>query len=477
MEYRSAHAAGGAPRRSAPARGGYGVGVLTSGVVLSGRYRLDERIATGGMGDVWRGVDLILDRPVAVKVLLPTLVSDPDFITRFRSEARIMAALRHPGVVQVFDCGADELPNGDQANYLIMEFVTGEPLSRRIEAAGRLDVAETMSIVEQAAAALEAVHRRGVVHRDIKPSNLVVQENGAVVLVDFGVARSTGMTSITNTNAVPGTALYMAPEQAAGRPVSGATDIYALGAVAYCCLSGSPPFTGENPLQVAVAHLDEEPPELPHDIPEAVRALVRRALAKNPESRFSGGTAMAAAARAAVSDPTAATAPTARVDPATLRTAEPRTLTDNPVVDTYHPGRRGPLVGAVATAVVAVAGLATAVALGGAADPPGETPSSAPTTAGDDGAAPPPVATTSSAPQRPYQPNGSTSKPPPAPTLSISASASVSASADPSPSPSEPPNSSETPEPPPSPSSEPSDPSDAPTTTPPAPTTTPGAAA
>lgn len=430
------------------------------------------------MGDVWRGVDLILDRPVAVKVLLPTLVRDPDFITRFRSEARIMAALRHPGVVQVFDCGADELPNGDQANYLIMEFVTGEPLSRRIEAAGRLDVAETMSIVEQAATALEAVHRRGVVHRDIKPSNLVVQENGAVVLVDFGVARSTGMTSITSTNAVPGTALYMAPEQAAGRPVSGATDIYALGAVAYCCLSGSPPFTGESPLQVAVAHLDEEPPELPHDIPEAVRALVRRALVKNPESRFSGGSAMAAAARAAVSDPTAATTPAARLDPATLRTAEPKTLADNPVVDTYHPSRRGPLVGAVATAVVAVAGLAAVVALGAAADLPGGTPSSAPTTTGDDETAPPSVATTSSVPERPHQPDGSTSKPPPAPTPTPtpSASTSTSASADPSPSPSEPPTSSETPEPP-SPSPTPSHPSDDPTTTPPAPTTTPGAGA
>ncbi|WP_028568650.1 serine/threonine-protein kinase [Salinispora tropica] len=443
--------------------------------MLSGRYRLDERIATGGMGDVWRGVDLVLDRPVAVKVLLPALVCDPGFITRFRSEARIMAALRHPGVVQVFDCGADELPTGDQANYLIMEFVTGEPLSRRIEAAGRLDVAETMSIVEQAAQALETVHRRGVVHRDIKPSNLVVQENGSVVLVDFGVARSTNVTSITNTNAVPGTALYMAPEQAAGRPVSGATDIYALGAVAYCCLSGSPPFTGDSPLQVAVAHLDEDPPELPHDIPEAVRALVRRALAKNPESRFGSGSAMAAAARAAVSDPTAVTAPAVPavpVDSAPLRTAEPTTLTDNPVIDTHRPTRRGPLVGAVVTVAVAVAGLATAVSIGAAAvEPTVGTPSSAPTTMGDDGAAPPPVPTTSSVPQRSYQPNGSTSTPPPAPTPSVSASVSASVSPDAEPSPSEQPTS-PTPEPS-TPDPEPPTPSDDPTTTPPDPTTTP----
>ncbi|MEU8191951.1 serine/threonine-protein kinase, partial [Micromonospora carbonacea] len=276
--------------------------MLSSGVVLSGRYRLDDRVATGGMGDVWRATDQVLGRRVAVKVLLPALVSDPDFIARFRAEARIMAALRHPGIVQVYDCGEDDLPSGGRADYLVMEFVEGEPLSRRIEAAGHLGVAETMSIVAQAAQALHAAHAGGIVHRDVKPSNLLVQEDGTVVLVDFGVARSTNVTSITSTNAVPGTALYMAPEQAAGRPVSGATDIYALGAVAYCCLTGGPPFTGDNPLQVAVRHLDDEPPELPADIPGPVRDLVSRALAKDPAARYATGAAMAEAARATIAD-------------------------------------------------------------------------------------------------------------------------------------------------------------------------------
>ncbi|MET8324536.1 serine/threonine-protein kinase, partial [Micromonospora sp. NPDC005189] len=301
--------------------------MLSSEVVLSGRYRLDERVATGGMGDVWRASDLILGRQVAVKVLLPALVSDPDFIARFRAEARIMAALRHPGIVQVFDCGADDLPDGGRADYLVMEFVAGEPLSKRIETAGRLDVAETMSMVAQAAAALNAAHRGGIVHRDVKPSNLLVHEDGTVVLVDFGVARSLDITSITSANAVPGTALYMAPEQAAGRPVSGATDIYALGAVTYCCLTGSPPFTGDNPLQVAVRHLDDEPPELPHDIPEAVRALVSRALAKDPLDRFTSGAAMAEAARTAVTD---GEPPTAMATPVALRDAGPGTRTAAP---------------------------------------------------------------------------------------------------------------------------------------------------
>ncbi|MEU4555605.1 serine/threonine protein kinase [Micromonospora violae] len=338
--------------------------MLSSEVVLSGRYRLDERVATGGMGDVWRGSDLILGRQVAVKVLLPALVSDPDFIARFRAEARIMAALRHPGIVQVFDCGADDLADGGRADYLVMEFVAGEPLSKRIESAGRLEVAETMSIVAQAAAALNAAHRGGIVHRDVKPSNLLVQEDGTVVLVDFGVARSTDITSITSTNAVPGTALYMAPEQAAGRPVSGATDIYALGAVTYCCLTGSPPFTGDNPLQVAVRHLDDEPPELPHDIPEAVRALVSRALAKDPQERFSSGAAMAEAARTAV---TGGEPPTAMATPIALRDAGPGTRTDAAAGaavagSSRAERRRGPLVGAAAAILVALVGLSAALA-------------------------------------------------------------------------------------------------------------------
>ncbi|MFI6781189.1 serine/threonine-protein kinase [Micromonospora sp. NPDC050276] len=401
--------------------------MLSSEVVLSGRYRLDERVATGGMGDVWRASDLILGRQVAVKVLLPALVSDPDFIARFRAEARIMAALRHPGIVQVFDCGADDLPDG-RADYLVMEFVAGEPLSKRIEAAGRLDVAETMSIVAQAAAALNAAHRGGIVHRDVKPSNLLVQEDGTVVLVDFGVARSTDITSITSTNAVPGTALYMAPEQAAGRPVSGATDIYALGAVTYCCLTGSPPFTGDNPLQVAVRHLDDEPPELPHDIPEAVRALVSRALAKDPLERFTTGAAMAEAARTAV---TGGEPPTAMATPVALRDAGPGTRTDVPAGAAVADGRsrrRGPLVGAAAAVLVALVGLGAALgaARNAGDDPAVQLPTNSPTVA-PTGAQELPAANeqvTSVDPGRPNRPH--------APGNSPSATASVTPSMQPS---------------------------------------------
>ncbi|WP_435122610.1 serine/threonine-protein kinase [Micromonospora tulbaghiae] len=394
--------------------------MLSSEVVLSGRYRLDERVATGGMGDVWRASDLVLGRSVAVKVLLPALVSDPDFIARFRAEARIMAAVRHKGIVQVFDCGEDELPDGSRADYLVMEFVTGEPLSKRIEALGRLGVAETMSIVAQVAQALHAAHSGGIVHRDVKPSNLLVQEDGSVVLVDFGVARSTNVTSITSTNAVPGTALYMAPEQAAGRPVSGATDIYALGAVAYCCLTGSPPFTGDNPLQVAVRHLDDEPPELPHDIPEAVRALVGRALAKDPADRFSSGAAMAAAARAAVSDPSA---PTAMVPAAGgLRSAGPDTRTDVPATVGTQGGRRrrGTLVGAGAAVLVALAALGAALGAAREANAPAVNgpATMVPAAVPSGGSEMPAEEEQQPNSGRPFRPAGSTSSPSPSATMS-----------------------------------------------------------
>ncbi|MFG1673508.1 serine/threonine-protein kinase [Micromonospora sp. NPDC049282] len=347
--------------------------MLSSDVVLSGRYRLDDRVATGGMGDVWRAKDLVLGRQVAVKVLLPALVSDPDFIARFRSEARIMASLRHPGVVQVFDCGEDELPDGSRADYLVMEFVAGEPLSRRIEDAGQLEVAETMSIVAQVAQALHGAHGRGIVHRDVKPSNLLVQDDGTVVLVDFGVARSTNVTSITSANAVPGTALYMAPEQASGRPVSGATDVYALGAVAYCCLTGSPPFTGDNPLQVAVRHLDDEPPELPAEIPAPVRELVSRALAKDPADRYPSAAAMADAARAARSVSPSATVPAAlrgAAGPAPTRGDQPVVRSAATAAAPRRRSRRGALVGALGAVLVAVTALGAMLAAAKDAEAP-----------------------------------------------------------------------------------------------------------
>ncbi|WP_203900919.1 protein kinase domain-containing protein, partial [Virgisporangium aliadipatigenens] len=174
-----------------------------------------------------------------------------------------------------------------------------EPLSERLAAAGTLPPGETLSIVAQAAEALHAAHASGVVHRDVKPGNLIVEPDGRVMLVDFGIARSAAVTAITQANAVPGTALYMSPEQVQGKPVSPATDIYALGAVTYQCLVGEPPFNGTDAIAVAVKHLNDEVPPLPDSVPAPARALVDRALCKDPEGRFPTAAAFAVAARAA----------------------------------------------------------------------------------------------------------------------------------------------------------------------------------
>jgi serine/threonine-protein kinase len=268
--------------------------VLRSGDIISDRYRLESPIATGGMGDVWRATDTVLGRAVAVKVLRPGLSTDPGFGKRFRAEARMMASFRHPGVVDVYDYG-----EVDDVAYLVMAYVDGQPLSERIAERGALTPVETMSIVAQAAHALHAAHAAGITHRDVKPGNLLIEPDGTVVLVDFGIARSASLTSVTGAGEVIGTALYMAPEQLKKQAVSAATDIYALGALAYHCLAGRPPFSGDSPVQVAMRHLDEDPPPLPDSVPDEVRAVVGTAMAKDARNRYPTAAAMAAAAEAA----------------------------------------------------------------------------------------------------------------------------------------------------------------------------------
>ncbi|GIE91375.1 serine/threonine-protein kinase [Actinoplanes regularis] len=279
--------------------------MLAPGIVLNGRYQLTQRIAAGGMGEVWRGGDLLLQRDIAVKVLLPALMNDREFITRFRSEARMMAQLRHGGIVQVYDYGENTVVDGERFDYLVMEYVEGVSLNNKIQQAGRLSPAETMSITAGVADALHAAHQAGIIHRDVKPGNLLVRPGGAIVLVDFGVARSVGINGMTGTNVVMGSAHYMAPEQAEGQPVTAATDVYALGAVAFACLTGRPPYVGDNPLAVLAQLVHGQPPVLPPDVPRGVASVVLRALAKNPAQRFPSGAAFADAARNALRAPTA----------------------------------------------------------------------------------------------------------------------------------------------------------------------------
>jgi eukaryotic-like serine/threonine-protein kinase len=268
--------------------------MISPGVTLGGRYRLDERIAGGGMGDVWRGTDEVLGRTVAVKILLPALLDEPGFAERFRGEARTMATINHPGVVDVYDFGSDQ-----QLAFLVMEYVEGDALSRTLSRVGRLTPARTMALVAQAADALHAAHVKGIVHRDVKPGNLLVRPNGTLVLTDFGIARSALVGQLTVAGSVLGTASYISPEQAAGGVATAASDVYALGVVAYQCLSGHRPFDGATPLEIAMKHVRETPRPLPADIPPTVRAIVDRALAKDPAARWPTAAALAVVARQA----------------------------------------------------------------------------------------------------------------------------------------------------------------------------------
>jgi len=268
--------------------------VISPGVCLGGRYQLDERIASGGMGDVWRGTDQVLGRTVAVKILLPALLDEPGFAERFRGEARTMATINHPGVVDVYDYGSDQ-----HVAFLVMEYVEGDALSRTLNRVGRLTPARTMALVAQAAEALHAAHVNGIVHRDVKPGNLLVRPNGTLVLTDFGIARSALVGQLTVAGAVLGTASYISPEQASGGVASPASDVYALGVVAYQCLSGHRPFDGETPLEIAMRHVRDAPRPLPGDIPPAVCAIVDRAMAKAPAARWQTAAALAAVARQA----------------------------------------------------------------------------------------------------------------------------------------------------------------------------------
>ncbi|MEV0878102.1 protein kinase [Micromonospora echinofusca] len=266
--------------------------MLSPGVQLGNRYRLDERIASGGMGDVWRGTDQVLGRTVAVKSLLPALLDDPDFAERFRGEARTMATINHPGVVDVYDFGNDQ-----QIAFLVMEYVEGDALSATLARVGRLTPARTMALVAQAADALHAAHVKGIVHRDVKPGNLLVRPNGTLVLTDFGIARSELVAQLTAAGSVLGTASYISPEQATGGVATPASDVYALGVVAYQCLAGRRPFEGDNPLDIAMRHVRETPRPLPADIPPQVRAVVERALAKDPAARWPSAATLAGVAR------------------------------------------------------------------------------------------------------------------------------------------------------------------------------------
>jgi eukaryotic-like serine/threonine-protein kinase len=264
---------------------------------LGERYELAELIAAGGMGQVWRGTDVLLGRPVAVKVLRSEYTGDPTFRARFRAEAQHAAGLSHPNIAAVFDYGETEATDGsgETLAFLVMELVEGEPLSAVLQREGRLSAAVTLSLLEQTASALAEAHRVGLVHRDVKPGNILVRDDGSVKITDFGIAWSAGSVPLTRTGQVIGTPQYLAPEVAEGRHATPASDVYALGLVGYECLTGHPAFDGDNAVTIALKQVRDDPEPLPDDLPRDVRRLIRRALAKAPADRMPDGAAFVAA--------------------------------------------------------------------------------------------------------------------------------------------------------------------------------------
>ncbi len=255
------------------------------GEVLLDRYELEELVGSGGMSSVYRAHDRLLDRTVALKILHERHLQEPEYVERFRREARSAAVLSHPNIVTVIDRGE----HGGQ-QFIVFEFVGGDNLKRLIEQSNPLPVSTALELAIQIARGLSFAHRNGLVHRDVKPQNVLLNGDGHAKVTDFGIARSLDVKrGMTETGTVLGTSDYIAPEQAQGMHVDEQTDVYSLGVVLYEMLTGEVPFPGENFVTVAMRHINEPPPSVRAkrgDVPARVDAAVQRAMAKDPGDRF-----------------------------------------------------------------------------------------------------------------------------------------------------------------------------------------------
>jgi serine/threonine-protein kinase len=262
------------------------------GTLLSDRYRLDAQIGSGGMSTVFRAFDTVLERPVAIKLMHREMSSDSDQLERFRREARAVAQLNHPHIVQVIDAGED-----DNAPYIVLEYIEGETLKDCIRRKGRLPIPEAIAYAIEIARALGAAHERAIVHRDVKPQNVLIDAEGSAKVTDFGIARTLTEEGLTADGRVLGTTDYVSPEQALGHAVTGQSDLYSLGIVLYEMLTGEVPFRGENQIAVAMKHVREDLPDVRMRRPEistALAAVVDHATAKDLDRRYQNAEALAA---------------------------------------------------------------------------------------------------------------------------------------------------------------------------------------
>ena len=272
--------------------------MLASRLVLGGRYELAERVGAGGFSEVWRAADLVLARPVAVKLPYPGFVQDDEALARFRAEARNGGRLSHENVARVYDYGEPDPPNPP---FLVLELIDGPPLSVLLRD-GPLAPGRTARLLAQAAAGLAAAHQAGLIHRDIKPGNLMSAPGGTVKVTDFGISHAAGSVPLTATGLVYGTPAYLAPERATGAPATAAGDLYSLGIVGYQCLTGELPFTGD-PLQLVLAHRDRPLPPLPGSVPAGLAALILALTAKDPAARPGSAAEVARCAAALAGHP------------------------------------------------------------------------------------------------------------------------------------------------------------------------------
>ncbi|NRQ49636.1 protein kinase domain-containing protein [Aeromicrobium stalagmiti] len=342
--------------------------------LLNDRYELGEVVGAGGMGAVYRATDVRLGRTVAVKVLRGGPLADETARARMRSEAQLAASIHHPGVAQVFDF-AEVSSSHEGMTFIVMQYVEGHSLAQLLRDQGPMAPDQVMSVVVQVAEGLQAAHEAGIVHRDLKPANIMLTPAGRTVLVDFGIARTATSEPLTDTGSLLGTADYMSPEQASGRPATPQSDLYALGVVAHTCLTGESPFRRETPVATALAHLQDDLPVMEVAAPAAVRELIESLTAKDPAARPSTAAVVALQAAAIGAASTIDLPPTfelpavAHPQPTGVMTSVPPTgvMTSAPATAPV-PGpagsRRRPLLLVAAAAATLIVGLVGVNAVG-----------------------------------------------------------------------------------------------------------------